>query len=343
METAGGCKSLVEIANTMHARGHETEFVIPYSSPVAYEVNCKVTRIPVPVLSKEYIPYGDIVLTNFYATFQPAYEAWPDQCVRFCQGFEPLWVKDKDFAVWTYSNDVPVISSSRWLDNQLFLYTGRRSTAIVPLGMSPYVFHPAEHPRPGHAEKVILYIARDPKLGYQLKGYDDFLKSMEILMQTYNGKFIVDMVCVESNLHLPGIPHRVIGPRTDREMAGLYRSADVFVSTSWYEGFGLPPLEAMACGTPVVTTNSGGVLEYAKHGYNVHMVEPKNPQAIAEGVREVLTQPLLTKKLMKAGKKSALNFTEDRFRQSIVTALEDIHKKRVNKKLGKKRWGFNWM
>ncbi|UOF90553.1 hypothetical protein LSG31_22295 [Fodinisporobacter ferrooxydans] len=172
LETGGGCKILVEIANALHARGHETEIILPYWSPVNYNVQCKLTKVPVPKVSKEYIPDGDVILPNFYTTFAPAYEAWPEKCVRLCQGFEPLWVQDADYAVWTYTRDVPVVSVSHWLDEQLYNYTHKRSAAIVNLGLDPDLYNPGskqEKRNDENKKKVILYIARDPKLGYRLK------------------------------------------------------------------------------------------------------------------------------------------------------------------------------
>jgi glycosyltransferase involved in cell wall biosynthesis len=328
LETGGGCKILVEIANALHASGHDTEMVVPSWSPIVYDVKCKLTKVP--KLEKDNIPYGDIVLANFYSTFKPAYEAWPNQCVRLCQGFEPLWVKDKDYALWTYSHDIPIISVSHWLDDQIFQHTNKRSAAIVNLGLDPNIFYPGSNHNNDNKRKVILYIARDPKLGYQLKGYDDFVKSMEIFQKEYNGKFVVHMVCTETILPLPGIPHRTFRPKTDQEMADLYRSADIFVSTSWIEGFGLPPLEAMACQTPVVTTNSGGILDFCRHLKSAYITKPKDPKAIAAGIKEVLTNKKLAETLAYRGLKSASKLTKSNFEKKIVKALEDIYSKRTS-------------
>jgi glycosyltransferase involved in cell wall biosynthesis len=330
LHIGGGCKVLAEVANALAARGHETEIVIPEGAVVEYDVYCKLTRIP--SLSKEHIPYGDIVLPNFYTTFKPAYEAWPEQCVRLSLGFEPYWVPDKDFAIWTYAQGVPTISISHWLDDQIYNHVGQRGL-VINLGVDPGVFHPAvkKHPLYKDGRKVILYIARNPNSAYKLKGYDDFLSSMRLVKKHYNGNFIVHMICTEVPLPLPGIPVRVFRPETTEIVARLYRTSDLFVSTSWFEGFAIPPLESMASGTPVVTTNSGGVLDFCEHMKSAYISTPKDPRSIAKGIYAVLTRPKLANQLILGGRQSAARLTKLHFENNIVTALQNIHQQRLNK------------
>jgi len=70
------------------------------------------------------------------------------------------------------------------------------------------------------------------------------------------------------------------------DLPDLYRGADLFVMASRYEGFGLPPLEAMACGTPVVVTGGGSLAEVVGAGGLV--VENASPQALAQAMQEIL-------------------------------------------------------
>jgi glycosyltransferase involved in cell wall biosynthesis len=75
-----------------------------------------------------------------------------------------------------------------------------------------------------------------------------------------------------------------VGPVSDDELAALYRGARCLVYPSLYEGFGIPILEAMACGTPVVTS-AGGATEEVAGGAAV-LVDPRDPAAIAAGIEE---------------------------------------------------------
>src|SRR5262249_43770044 len=71
--------------------------------------------------------------------------------------------------------------------------------------------------------------------------------------------------------------------RRDREMLKYYYSAaDVFVTTPWYEPFGITPVEAMACGTPVVGANVGGIKFTVRDGEAGYLVPPEDPEALAE-------------------------------------------------------------
>jgi len=93
-----------------------------------------------------------------------------------------------------------------------------------------------------------------------------------------------------------------------KKLAGIYSSADVFVSSSRYEGFGLPGLEAMACGVPVVTTDSGGVREYAIPEETAIVVPSQKPGALAEGILRVLNDKPLRERLIKNGLEKAKEF-----------------------------------
>jgi glycosyltransferase involved in cell wall biosynthesis len=330
LHVGGGCKVLVDIANALHVNGHEVEIVIPQTGTVKYDVKCKITVVP--ELSKETIPYGDLVLPNFYTTFRPAFEAWPEQCVRLSLGFEPYWVPQRDRALWTYQQDVPIVSISQWLDEQIFLHTKKRSR-VVNLGVDSLVFFPSKIPRICKKinKKVILYIARDPAHGYELKGFRDFQVGIELVKQQYVGDFVVHMICPENALSLPGIPYQTFAPNSERQMAKRYRRADVFVSSSWFEAFALPPLEAMACGTPVITTDSGGVLDFCVHMDSAYITPPKAPDELAKGILAVLRDQALSERLREGGLEAAKRLTKERFEKTMIETLEVLHHERVGR------------
>ncbi|MEV6279548.1 glycosyltransferase [Nocardia sp. NPDC051832] len=85
---------------------------------------------------------------------------------------------------------------------------------------------------------------------------------------------------------------RMLGPVAHATMPRLYRSADVTLCTSWYEPFGLVPLEAMACGTPVVATAVGGMLDTVVDEVTGRLVAPPEPATLARAVRGLLDDPM---------------------------------------------------
>ena len=88
---------------------------------------------------------------------------------------------------------------------------------------------------------------------------------------------------------------------TDRRQRDLlkyyYSAADVFVSTPWYEPFGITPLEAMACGTPVIGANVGGIKFTVVDGKTGFLVPPNDPQALAARLAEIFQNQTLRRAL----------------------------------------------
>jgi len=106
-----------------------------------------------------------------------------------------------------------------------------------------------------------------------------------------------------------------VGEPSDHELATLMRGARCLVYPSLYEGFGLPVLEAMACGTPVVTSRGGATEEVA--GGAAVLVDPRDPAAIASGIEEAGRR---REELFAAGRERAAAFTWDRS-ADLVEAL----------------------
>jgi len=105
---------------------------------------------------------------------------------------------------------------------------------------------------------------------------------------------------------------------TDSQLAQLMNKASVFISTSIHEGFCLPLLEAMACGTPVITTKAAGNEIFCIDNVNCLMVE--SPQEIAEAVKKILTDEILVKRLVDNGITTANNYQWG----SVTDRLEEV-------------------
>ncbi|MGB7219641.1 MAG: glycosyltransferase family 1 protein [Vicinamibacterales bacterium] len=103
---------------------------------------------------------------------------------------------------------------------------------------------------------------------------------------------------------------RFLGYLPEETLAVMYRLAGVFVFPSLYEGFGLPPLEAMASGTPVVVSNVSSLPEVVDDA--ALLVEPRDPQSIADGIRRVLCDQALRSDLRAKGLVRASQFSWER-------------------------------
>ena len=103
---------------------------------------------------------------------------------------------------------------------------------------------------------------------------------------------------------------RFLGYLPDDTLAILYRLAAVFVFPSLSEGFGLPPIEAMACGAPVVTSNVSSLPEVT--GGAAVLVDPYDVESIADGIVRVLSNPALREELRVKGIARAREFSWER-------------------------------
>lgn len=119
---------------------------------------------------------------------------------------------------------------------------------------------------------------------------------------------------------------RFLGYVEEADLPGLYTGAEVFVFPSLYEGFGLPPLEAMACGTPVVTSNAASLPEVV--GDAGVMVGPTDTEALAAALAEFCQSAELREKYSAKGKERAKAFSWSRAAMETLTVLESVLDKR---------------
>jgi glycosyltransferase involved in cell wall biosynthesis len=109
------------------------------------------------------------------------------------------------------------------------------------------------------------------------------------------------------------------------DIASFYRSCDVFVLPSLYEGFPLPPIEAMACGTAVVISDCGGMRDYAVDGVNAVVVPSADSAAIAAALARIAGDEALRCRLVRGGYQTAAGLPEARFvlrcAESVIRVL----------------------
>ena len=108
-----------------------------------------------------------------------------------------------------------------------------------------------------------------------------------------------------------------LGYVSDADRSALLRSASVFAYPSRYEGFGFPPLEAMAAGVPVVTTRTGALREVL--GDAARFVEPGDVEALGDALHGVLTDDVLRRGLVERGRQQVARYRWDRAADEMVT------------------------
>jgi glycosyltransferase involved in cell wall biosynthesis len=113
-----------------------------------------------------------------------------------------------------------------------------------------------------------------------------------------------------------------LGPVPPGELRPLYCGAEVLVLPSLYEGFGLPPLEAMACGTPVVVSGAGALPEVV--GDAGVVVNPEDPDDLAEALGWVLGNPAFQAELAQRGLRRAAEFSWERTARETLAIYERV-------------------
>ncbi|MCJ8208685.1 glycosyltransferase family 1 protein [Mucilaginibacter sp. RS28] len=115
---------------------------------------------------------------------------------------------------------------------------------------------------------------------------------------------------------------RFVGRKSREQLKYYYSAADIFITTPWYEPFGITPLESMACGTPVIGSNVGGIKYTVVDGETGALVPPENPEALAGRIEELTAD----KDLLEDMGKNALERVNAYFTwASVADKISDLY------------------
>lgn len=313
----GGTRFIYQLANELVDKGHSVEIVLPENASVAWPLRTQITRVK--KLTPDTLPPADFLLPNFYPTVFPAWESKKGRVVRLSLGYEPLWVAETEKALASYLIDAPIISLSEWHRHLILQGTGRDST-VIPGGVDSTVFCPYSKKSLSTGRLTIAYILRSKEHGYTWKGTEDFWEACRQLTQIVPD-FDVRVVAPEGANYPAPLPYEIVKAHSDCEMALFYAMADIFVSTSYFESFSMPSLEAMACGTAVVTTDNGGNRDYTKNGENCLLVPPSDIQQLTRAMAKALTQEKERNQLAQSGLQFARSWTWRRSADKLEALL----------------------
>jgi glycosyltransferase involved in cell wall biosynthesis len=115
------------------------------------------------------------------------------------------------------------------------------------------------------------------------------------------------------------------GRRGRQELRYYYSAADVFITTPWYEPFGITPVEAMACGAPVIGSNVGGINYTVQHGRTGYLVPPNEPDSIGFRLAQLFTHHALRERMSAAAIERVNRFfTWERVTAQIASIYEEV-------------------
>lgn len=343
---SGGVRDVVEYANRLAERGHTIALVIPGGTSdqdMVAELHCAVRCIESEVSRLESmgavyqsrlswsmaraVPHSDLVISTHTPTTVP--------------GFLSTRILRKGIPVWFYQDYLDMFrgrTSEQWLLrhavrwHRLTLTISRHAAdelgayspgniEVAHIGLShAEIFQPLlMSERPAAPDKRILFLGdMRPR-----KGLYDFLDAMAIV-HAHIPNLRLWIVSKEDCDIQSKLPFDYIHRPSRQELARLYNECDVFVSASWWESLGIPALEAMASATPVVLTQSGGVLDYARSGENCLMTPARDPKALAAAVLRVLGDPALAQRLSENGPPTAAKFDWEKVTDNLERRLHEL-------------------
>lgn len=216
---------------------------------------------------------------------------------------------------------------------------------IIPAGFDPNEFYPIDkllcrmvldlNPK----ELIILQLGRIVKR----KGIDNVIASLLILRKKFrikgrllivggdsdvpNGRITPEIQRLRRIAKQKGVTDFVqfTGRRGRDTLKYFYNAADVFVTTPWYEPFGMTPLEAMACGTPVVGSNVGGIKYTVLDGKTGYLVNSNDPEGLAQKMADIYKNRKIANFFKENGLKRVNNgFTWEKVAGSISQVYEKV-------------------
>jgi len=342
---SGGVRVVAEYANRMAERGHVVS-LITSSSPQPdphLHIGSAVRVFAVPIgldrsgvlrnlrLASGLIrlaPQSDVVIATHTPTVPIVLVASRllnrGRAVWLCQDYPEMFA-GRPLQRWLYDHSSPlfdmVLCVSANGAAELPGARGADSSKVIVVGEG---LSDAEILLPGDPARrcrhELLYVGDSrPR-----KGLMDLLAALALVRETetHASLAVASREDLRPKLEAESpVPFRFYHWPDRRALAALYARCAVFVSASWAEGFGLPPLEAMACGAPVVVTDSRGVREFARHEVNCLVVPPRDPAALATAILRLLMDRPLADRLGAAGVETSARYdwksAADRFEEAL--------------------------
>jgi glycosyltransferase involved in cell wall biosynthesis len=323
---AGGTYNVLLLADYLSHTGYDVTVVVPRKELLSLKaISMRIIRfleyhfttlfvkrtMLSPLILASEVPEADFYVATFWPTaytvnYLRAKTGMP--CFYYIQHFEPIFYSHSYvyyLAEKTYTLPLIQLTISKWLTTVISKY--ERGPTHVGYFIDP-IFKPTyDHPQfirslKAHGKKIILGI-------YRPEYWKNFYLFIDTITALYKHRKDIYAIIIGDMTRISyAFPHKKIGWLPREDLCKYYSAADVFVYTSLYEGFGLPPLEAMACGCPVVMTDSLGSRDYAVPDVNSIIVQ-KNPKAIAVAINELLSNDSLRDSLIREGLQTAKSFS----------------------------------
>jgi glycosyltransferase involved in cell wall biosynthesis len=337
----GGVRVVCEHARRLRARGHEVALLAPQLRPpplrelsVAalkahlferwsgtvedglrlYGLTDAVVRFD--PARPETVPDADVIVATAWETAEwvAAMPARAGRKYYFIQGHE-VWseeIRERVERTWTLPLRKLVVA--RWLERLASERFGERVWARIPNGVDCERFTPAARP-----------VSQPVSVGmlYDIAPWKGAADGLAALWSVHRARPDLPMTLFGRHRLRHRLPpgSRYLRNPLQRDLPSIYRSADVFLSSSLSEGFSLVTLEAMACGCALVATAVGEVPEMGKPGVEYLMVPPRDPDALAQAALELIGDEARRRGIASAGVTLARRYAWDHSTDLLEEAL----------------------
>lgn len=314
----GGVKIALHQARLLGAKGHEIRVVTPAERPSWFDLGVELVRVE--RLEPGALPAADVNLATFWTTIEVAAAAAHGQAAHYCQGFEAGYTHNRDEhprILDAYQTPIPGLALSPHLA-ELLRTRFERPARVVPPALEPW-WGPRRRLGPHRPARVVVMHPFE-------NDWKGVPTALEAVCRLREDGVAVHLVRIsqwplgeaERSLLEPDEYHCHIG---QQQVARLLAGADLLLAPSWeQEGFGLPVLEAMACGLPVVASDVSAFRDYAA-GAAV-LVDPLDPAAFAAAARQVIADRDPWRRMRRQGLAVAAKFTEEATARSAEAAFE---------------------
>lgn len=320
VSVCGGVKIILEHASELVKQGVRVSLLAHSPRPDWFEIRADYVRIPFGIDLAWGIPSDcDVVVATYWDQLGACVEACVAPVVYFEQG---------DFHLWDWEKVKP---DKQQLINDLYQLpayvitcseTGarkikevfQREALVFHNALNDQIFYPKSL-EPGGI--IILGVGRDTT---HFKRIPDIWEACQLVREK---GYPVEFKWVTPYPPLKPLGTMVINP-SQEELGSVYRQAWAYVCASEYETFPLPPLEAMACGTPVITTPNDGVKAYGVDGENCLFFQPGNTRELADTIIRLLEDRGLYQHLQENGYKTAGLFSWQKIIPNLKAFYENV-------------------
>jgi glycosyltransferase involved in cell wall biosynthesis len=338
----GGVRVIAIYADRLLRRGHEVAIVstpqdfrlrhklkslalgrgLPKSEPSYFDGVAVAHRVleRVRPVTDEDVPDADVVVATYYPTARGVLGLSPRKGAKaiFIQNYEMEEGKPNPALDASWRMPLHKITISKWLVDLARDRFGDNAVSHVPNSVDIAQFYAPERGKSNRPTVGLLYN------DFSLKGLDTSLKALARLHSLIPDLRVIAFGAKTPSLRLPLPAYAEFHHRPKQDtIRSLYAECDAWMCGSNVEGFHLPPLEAMACRCPVVSTRVGGPLDIIEHGVNGFLVPVKDAHALANHVFRVLTLPSdQWKSMSDAAYRTATQYTWDQAVVLFEDALE---------------------